>query len=471
MFRDLSRYLAYARAGDWLAEIPAGWGWEPARMIFAERRESGFVDEQMLSVTIGRGVIRQADLLSSTAKKDSSNVDRSKYKLVVPGDVVYNKMRAWQGAAGGSAYRGIVSPAYIVMTPRSDLTDYFHHIVRTPMFAKEAERWSYGITSDQWSLRPEHFKMIRFPVPPADEQAAIVKYLAHANARIDEAITAKRRLIALLEEQRHIYAESLITGEDHQDQIQTRLPWIASAPATWPVIRVKQVLTGMEQGWSPQCDAQPAGDDDWGIMKAGCSNYGRFRSSENKKFPDGLEPRRDLELKHGDLLVSRANTRDLVGSAAVALRPRPKLMFSDKTFRLGVREDRGDSEFLALAMSTRSARDQIEAGAVGASHSMQNIGQGVIANLWIALPPIDEQREIVARLRESSSGVERAVLQAQREIALLQEFRTRLVADVVTGQVDVRAVAAPLPDAPEAVVGLAADSADDLEEVAESDDE
>ncbi|MFF3572188.1 hypothetical protein ACFYXQ_30845 [Nocardia jiangxiensis] len=468
MFKDLPRYDQRKSAGQWVSEIPAHWEWAPARTLFQERRENSSDDEQLLSVTIGRGVIPQAELLSSTSKKDSSNTDKSKYKLVRTGDLVYNKMRAWQGAAGLSRYSGIVSPAYIVMTPRRDEAEYFHHLVRTPMFAKEAERWSYGITSDQWSLRPEHFKMIRFPVPPAEEQAAIVKYLAHANARIDKAITAKRRLIALLNEQVATEVEALVTGSEISKQHENQNPWIRSTPDKWSLMRIKHVLRGMEQGWSPQCDAQPAGDHEWGVLKVGCSNHGRFRASENKRLPEWLTPREDLEVQDGDLLVSRANTRDLVGSAAVALNPPPRLIFSDKTFRLQTRSSLADSQFLALAMAARSSRDQIESGSVGASHSMQNIGQGVIANLWIALPSLEEQREIVRLVSERSAPIEKTIARTEREIALLQEFRTRLVADVVTGQVDVREIAATLPEAPGAVLDLVADTDDALEEVLES---
>ncbi|SLM92922.1 Type I restriction-modification system, specificity subunit S [Brevibacterium yomogidense] len=301
-------------------------------------------------------------------------------------------------------------------------------------------------------------------MPPVEEQAAIVKYLAHANARIDKAIAAKRRLIALLEEQQQAIAESLVRGDAEQDQTSTGLPWLSRVPASWELLRVKKVLVGMEQGWSPQCDAQPAGPDEWGVLKAGCSNHGRFRSEENKKLPEGQEPRPKLEVKHGDLLVSRANTRELVGSAAVALNPREKLTFSDKTFRLKARADRADNEFLALAMGSRSSRDQIEAGAVGASQSMQNIGQGVIANLWIGLPPVDVQKAIVDEFHRRSAEFETVVGKTRREIDLLSEFRTRLVADVVTGQVDVRAIAATLPDSPESFDNTISATDDDLEE-------
>ena len=95
------------------------------------------------------GIIRQKALLTDSSKKDSSKLDKSAYKLVCPRDIAYNKMRAWQGAIGASELRGIISPAYVVMRLREerDLPRYFHHLYRTPHFAKEAERWSYGITS------------------------------------------------------------------------------------------------------------------------------------------------------------------------------------------------------------------------------------------------------------------------------------------------------------------------------------
>jgi type I restriction enzyme S subunit len=154
MTRDLKPYPGYKDSGaPWLGEVPAHWDVLPMRAIFAEVIERDHPDEQMLSVTITEGVIRQRALLADSSKKDSSNQDKSAYKLVRPGDIAYNKMRAWQDAIGVSVYRGIVSPAYVVQRPRQGAdSHYLHYLLRTPAFAKEAERWSYGITSDMWSL-------------------------------------------------------------------------------------------------------------------------------------------------------------------------------------------------------------------------------------------------------------------------------------------------------------------------------
>jgi restriction endonuclease S subunit len=203
MITDLKPYPAMKDSGvEWLGVVPEHWDVLPNRAMFGEIKDRERPSEQMLSVTIKRGVIQQAEFLEDSTKKDQSNLDRSKYKLVQPGDIVYNKMRAWQGAFGVSSYRGIVSPAYIVLRPRSGCDAlYFHHLFRTPAYAKEAERWSYGIDSDMWSLRPEHFRLIYACRPPRAEQSSILRYLDHADRRLRRLVRAKRKVIALVAEQ------------------------------------------------------------------------------------------------------------------------------------------------------------------------------------------------------------------------------------------------------------------------------
>src|SRR4029077_20820725 len=172
--------------------------------------------------------------------------DKSKYKLVQPCDIAYNKMRAWQGAVGASELRGIISPAYIVMRLRDsqDLPRYIHHLYRTPQFAKEAERWSYGITSDMWSLRPEHFKMVYTPEPPMSEQAAIVRFLAWANGRLERAIRAKRKVIALLNEQKQAIIHRAVTrGLDPPVPLKpSGVPWLGDIPRHWECTAVWQLF-------------------------------------------------------------------------------------------------------------------------------------------------------------------------------------------------------------------------------------
>ena len=248
MNNPLKPYTACKPSGvSWLGNVPAHWDVLPNRAIFAEVAEQNCPGEQMLSVTITSGIIRQQELLEDTSKKDSSRLDRTAYKLVQPGDIAYNKMRAWQGAIGVSKYRGIVSPAYVVQRPlKGTNSRYLHYLLRTPAFAKEAERWSYGITSDMWSLRPEHFKMIYACVPPPPEQTTIVRFLDHADRHIRRYIRAKQKLIALLEEQKQTIIHQAVTG---QVDVRTGQPysaykpsgveWLGDVPAHWRVMALK----------------------------------------------------------------------------------------------------------------------------------------------------------------------------------------------------------------------------------------
>ena len=112
MLNTRKPYPAYKHTNvEWLGEVPEHWEVVPNRAIFNEIKDHDCPDEQMLSVTIKKGVILQSVFLEDTSKKDGSKLDRSNYKLVQPGDSAYNKKRAWQGAIGVSYYRGIVSPA------------------------------------------------------------------------------------------------------------------------------------------------------------------------------------------------------------------------------------------------------------------------------------------------------------------------------------------------------------------------
>jgi len=209
----------------WLGDIPMHWDVAPARGLFKEVIERGHEEEQMLSVTIKRGIITQAQLLENSVKKDSSRQDRSAYKLVRVGDIAYNKMRAWQGAFGASTLGGIVSPAYVVVRPRNDVScRFYHYLFRTPTFATEAERWSYGIASDMWSLRPEHFRLIKLPVPKATEQNEIAEYLDRELLQYDTAIARTEREIALMQEYRTRLTADLVTGKLDVREAAAKLP-------------------------------------------------------------------------------------------------------------------------------------------------------------------------------------------------------------------------------------------------------
>src|SRR5262249_50325835 len=159
-----------------------------------------------------------------------------------------------------------------------------------------------------------------------------------------------------------------------------------------------------------------------------------------------LTPEPGLEIQERDILVSRANTRELLGLAALIESPRPKLMLCDKLFRFRALLEFFNPAFLVRVLRSRPSREQIESSTNGASDSMQNVGQGVLRNLWVVMPSVHEQEQILAYIDLQTKPVVNQVTRLEHEIELLREYRTRLTADVVTGKLDVRGAELPPVD-------------------------
>jgi type I restriction enzyme S subunit len=160
---------------DYVSQLPKGWKLLPNIDIFRERIERGHENEELLSVTIGRGVIKQSEL----DKKDSSTLDKSKYLLVYPNDLVYS-MRFRQGASGYSIYKGIVSPACTVLKAKKDVEinpRFFCYMFRTGFYKNYVDRYAYGFADGQIPLRYVDFKRMYSIVPPLETQNNIVAYL------------------------------------------------------------------------------------------------------------------------------------------------------------------------------------------------------------------------------------------------------------------------------------------------------
>ena len=184
-------------------------GWRPFTLsqLFTERTESGLDSDALLSITMADGVISQENV----GRRDSSTEDKSKYKLILPGDIGYNTMRMWQGVCGLSTLRGIVSPAYTVVTPIENRIHarYAFHLFKSKRMIHDFERYSQGLTSDTWNLKFPAFSEIKVFIPDPKIQIAQANYL---DALKDETEIFKRKAEALSRQKRGLM-QKLLTGE------------------------------------------------------------------------------------------------------------------------------------------------------------------------------------------------------------------------------------------------------------------
>lgn len=434
------RYPRYKDSGvEWLGEVPEHWEVRRLGFYFDERRERvSDQDFPPLSVTKD-GVVPQ---LETAAKSD----DGENRKKVCQGDFVINSRSDRKGSSGVSELTGSVSLINTVLCPTAELAPiYAHHLLRSPAFQEEYYRFGKGIVADLWSTNYSEMRNISLALPPYEEQCGISNFLHHGTNKIGRLVAEQRRLITLLNEKRQAtISRIVIKGLDPDAPMKpSGVEWMGEIPAHWKVLPIKRIIETIEQGWSPQCESYPAeGLDEWGVLKVGCVNGGEFRRFENKLLPAKLEPIPELGIRASDVLISRANTRDLVGSAAVAKDDHPRLMLCDKLYRLRLLHEQCLPEFLAYYLGSGVARGQIELGATGASASMLNISQSTILEMPAPVPPISVQHEIVGWLDERGAATGGLVAEAERAIALLQERRAALISAAVTGKIDVRGLTA-----------------------------
>lgn len=294
----------------------------------------------------------------------------------------------------------------------------------------------------QPNINQETVSSLRISAPSLiDEQTQIARFLDHEVGKIDALIAEQEKLIALLKEKRQAVISHAVTKGLNPDapMKDSGVEWLGQVPEHWDVNRIKFVTQVFEQGWSPQCESEPVeSDEEFGVLKVGCVNGGIFRSEENKKLPSELEPITTLSLKADDLLISRANTRELVGSAAVVPVNFDNLLLCDKLYRLRLFKNIVVPQFLSFFLSTDLVRTRIETEATGASQSMLNISQSTINNLYFPCPSIEEQIQIVDYVEKQQWQILQLVADARALTNLLNERRSALISAAVTGKIDVR---------------------------------
>ncbi len=325
-----------------------------------------------------------------------------------------------------------------------------HAVVATPKVRVET-RWlgelmramnlnQYSVSAAQPGLSVEIVGNLSVPVPPVPEQIAIARFLDRETAKIDALVAEQEKLIALLHEKRQAVITHAVTkGLDPNVPMKdSGVDLLGEVPAHWEIRVLRRVIAAIEQGWSPECHAREAEEQEWGVLKAGCVNGGRFRPTENKALPPELLPEKSYEVRVGDVLMSRASgSPELVGSTALVKVTRERLMLSDKIFRLKLQQS-ADAHFFVAALNSRPLRIQIENALSGGNGMANNLPQSSLLCFAMALPPLTEQSAISEFLDQEIARIEMLVSESQSAITLLQERRIAMISAAVTGQIDVR---------------------------------
>ncbi len=453
----------------WLPAVPEHWNEQRAKTFFREvdeRSKTG--QEELLSVSHLTGVTPRSQK-KVTMFKAASYIGS---KLCRPGDIVINTLWAWMAALGASRHVGIVSPAYGVYRPhRADSFNpaYLDYLLRTRAYVAEYIGRSTGIRSSRLRLYPNQFLDIVLIQPPRPEQDQIVAYLRVQDAHIARFIKAKRDLIKLLTEQKlRIIDHAVTRGLDAAVTLKpSGIEWLGEVPEHWEVVLIKHVADVRFSGVDKHSH-----DHETPVHLCNYTDvYKNDRITDNMDLMRATATTAEigrLTLKAGDVILTKdSETPDDIGVPAWVPDDLPGVVCAYHLSLLRPVPDRVLGEFLFRAIGSARTAQQFHVLATGVTRFA--LGKHDVKNAVITLPPVEEQTTICRWITDECQPLDDAITRAEEEIKLIREYRDRLIADVVTGQIDVRG----WQPGPEDVVDDAALAAldDENEEVTEEEDD
>ena len=428
----------------WINKIPSHWECKKIGNLFTQRNEK-VSDKVYEPLSVSKnGVVPQ---LESAVKTDAGD----NRKLVLKGDFVINSRSDRKGSCGVSPLDGSVSLINIVLKPRQSWNEkYVHYLMRCHLFSEEYYRNGRGIVADLWTTRYSEMKSILLPVPPRKEQDQIVRYLDWQTSKINRLIAKKQQIHVLREQQQKLICE-VITKGVHSDvgYKDSHIAWIGDIPSHWSAIRCKYLFRERDERSKEGMETHLSMSQKYGLVPDSQLDERRMLS---ESYAGGKLCYQD------DLVLNRLKAH----LGVFALAPQFGVISPDYTVLIPNTE-RIIPSFGEMVLKSALCRRELRVRVRGIIEGFWRLYTEDFYTIYLPVPPIEEQKEIMQYIdaqAKKASAVENAL---NREIELLHELRTRLISDVVTGQIDVRSIEVPDFELVEEAADEAEEPADEME--------
>ncbi len=383
-------------------------------------RLAGRPDVEPLSVFLDEGVVPRA------SREDNYNrlgEDLTRYLVVSPGDIVFNKLRTWQGGFGASNHFGIVSPAYYVCRPGPALHARFaHYLLKSAPYLAELTRVSKWMPPSQFDVAWDDMKQVSILVPPRSMQVAIANHLDRETARIDSLITAKRRMHSLLAERDSAVLSAILMPEGVQ---LARLRFFAS-------LQTGLTVDGSRES-GPDAVTRP-------YLRVANVQAGWLDLRDVTEVTLAADLAARSTLGPGDVLMTEGGDLDKLGRGTLWEGQLPNCLHQNHVFAVRPDQARLAPPFLALLTRTSQARHHFESTGVQTTN-LASTNSGKILDMPVPVLTLDQQRQLVRRYAGEANATNDLMARLRRQIALLNERRHALITAAVTGQLDIPTVA------------------------------
>lgn len=440
----LKPYPEYKATGiGYLKEIPATWELSRLKHLGCIRYGIGEPPRYMDS---GVPLVRATNVSEGSVTTDKmvfvnpSDIPSQRIVWLQCGDIIVVRSGANTGDSAliREEFDGAIAGFDMVFRANAGISPDFMQYALLAPYVRQAQLNVARARAAQPHLNAEELGNCLFVLPRPEDQRAIAHYLDRETAEIDAFIADQEELMVLLNERRSATITQVVTKglNPSVSMKDSGLPWIGEMPGSWTKQTLSRLGIRQSSGTSVNGFSEAAASGEVGVLKTGCASKGYFDPSENKRVLEEDLRKVSCPVVAGALIVNRANTPDLVGSAAHVQGDFPNLFLSDKLWQIFF--DQADTRFIYWWTKTAAYRAQLHFHRVGASASMQNLSFGDFGSFDIAVPPISEQLEIVEYLDRESAEIDAAIADAREAIELSRERRASLISAVVTGRNDVR---------------------------------
>ena len=430
----------------WYGNLPLSWKKQRIKTIFRLKDVRSYLpleEVNLISVYSKIGVMQHSEIKHTTGNK-ARNADG--YKVVNYGDIIVNILLCWMGAIGRSEYDGVTSPAYDIYTPRENINSkYYHYLFRLPAFSGECYKVGKGIMSMRWRTYSPQFTNIVVPVPTLSEQDQIVCFLDWKTSSINKLILSYRREISLLNEMKQKLIDEAVIKGVHRDHLvhNDDIRWDIDHPGHWELQRIRESFT-FRKGLS----ITKANLEETGIAVI---SYGQVHSKKNSGVglndelfryvnESYLISNQSAIVEKGDFIFADTS-EDITGCGNCAYVDWNETIFAGYHSIIAHPNGTANNKYLAYLFKSPTWRYQIRKKVNGVK--VYSITQKMLKDTFILIPPVDEQEEIVRYLDSICIQIDEVIKRMEEKIANLQEFKIRLVADTVTGKIDVRGIEIP----------------------------
>lgn len=456
----LKPYSSYSPSPvPWLDDVPSEWSAIRLDRLFRYRSEEPLEgDARVTGYLDGRVTLRS----NVAGQKIKGVVHETGWQRIHVGDFAISGMNAHLGGMGVSDSEGKCSPIYLVLEPRPGTNAHFVSLaVRHAAHLGAIKALVQTIRFNSADMKRADLKSIYVPLPPPEEQAQIVRFIRHLDHRVNRLIKTKRRLIELLNEQKQAIIHRAVTrGLDPTVPLKpSGIDWLGDAPKHWSVKPLKRWAS---MNAKTLTDKTPS-DFEFRYLDIGTVGTGRLVREPEKMVFEGAPSRARRIVRSGDTIISTVRT---YLKAMFFVENVEEPMIASTGFAVLSPTDAIVPRYLSYLIQSADFINRVTANSIGIAYPA--ISESRMGSFHLAAPGKAEQLEILAHLDVATEPFDSALSKAQSEIDLIREYRTRLVADVVTGQLDVRHL--DLPEVEESLIeAIDAENGDDVEENEEGD--